>query len=151
MPHMATLTDLGKGLGFGLSLGLAAFGSAIGIGLIFSSVINSSARQPEARNHLQPLMWVGLAVTEAITFFGLTRGLIVLFLICAVDVFSTPSSPRHRPVLASNAADVLRLRRSTLQAITGDERSSSLARTSSAAIVRLTSRAACEGTHSIAR
>ena len=81
MPHIATLTDLGKRLGFGLSLGLAAFGSAIGIGLIFSSVINSSARQPEARNDLQPLMWIGLAVTEAITFFGLTGGLIVLFLV----------------------------------------------------------------------
>jgi len=79
--HIATLTDLGKGLGFGLSLGLAAFGSAIGIGLIFSSVINSSARQPEAKNDLQPLMWIGLAVTEAITFFGLTGGLIVLFLV----------------------------------------------------------------------
>jgi F-type H+-transporting ATPase subunit c len=81
IPHIATLTDLGKGLGFGLSLGLAAFGSAIGIGLIFSSVINSSARQPEAKDDLQPLMWVGLAVTEAITFFGLTGGLIVLFLV----------------------------------------------------------------------
>ena len=81
IPHLATLTDLGKGLGFGLSLGLAAFGSAIGIGLIFSSVINSSARQPEVKNDLQPLMWIGLAVTEAITFFGLTGGLIVLFLV----------------------------------------------------------------------
>ena len=49
IPHVATLTDLGKGLGFGLSLGLAAFGSAIGIGLIFSSVINSTARQPGAK------------------------------------------------------------------------------------------------------
>ena len=81
IPHIATLTDLGKGLGFGLSLGLAAFGSAIGIGLIFSSVINSSARQPEAKDDLQPLMWVGLAVTEAITFFGLTGGLMLLFLV----------------------------------------------------------------------
>jgi F-type H+-transporting ATPase subunit c len=81
IPHIATLTDLGKGLGFGLSLGLAAFGSAIGIGLIFSSVINSSARQPEAKDDLQPLMWVGLAVTEAITFFGLTGGLMVIFLV----------------------------------------------------------------------
>jgi len=81
IPHIATLTDLGKELGFGLSLGLAAFGSAIGIGLIFSSVINSSARQPEAKDDLQPLMWVGLAVTEAITFFGLTGGLMVIFLV----------------------------------------------------------------------
>jgi F-type H+-transporting ATPase subunit c len=78
--HIATLTNLGKGLGFGLSLGLAAFGSALGIGLIFMSVINSSARQPEAKTDLQPLMWVGFAVTEAIVFFGLLGGLMVLFL-----------------------------------------------------------------------
>jgi F-type H+-transporting ATPase subunit c len=79
--HIATLTNLGKGLGFGLSLGLAAFGSALGIGLIFMSVINSSARQPEAKKDLQQVMWVGFAVTEAITFFGLMGGLMVLFLI----------------------------------------------------------------------
>lgn len=81
MTHIATLTHLGKGLGFGLSLGLAALGSAIGIGLIFMSVINSSARQPEAKKDLQQVMWLGFAVTEAITFFGLVGGLIVLFLI----------------------------------------------------------------------
>ena len=81
IPHIATLTNLGKGLGFGLSVGLAAFGSAIGIGLIFSSVINSSARQPEAKSDLKALMWVGFAVTEAITFFGLTAGLMLLFLV----------------------------------------------------------------------
>ena len=44
IPHIATLTDLGKGLGFGLSLGSLRLVLAIGIGLIFSSVINSSAR-----------------------------------------------------------------------------------------------------------
>jgi F-type H+-transporting ATPase subunit c len=81
IPHIATLTNLGKGLGFGLSLGLAAFGSAIGIGLIFMSVINSSARQPEVKEDLKQVMWLGFAVTEAITFFGLTGGLILLFLV----------------------------------------------------------------------
>jgi F-type H+-transporting ATPase subunit c len=79
--HIATLTNLGKGIGFGLSVGLAAFGSAIGIGLIFMSVINSSARQPETKADLQQLMWVGFAVTEAIVFFGLTGGLMLLFLV----------------------------------------------------------------------
>jgi F-type H+-transporting ATPase subunit c len=78
---IATLTNLGKGLGFGLSMGLAAFGLAIGIGLIFMSVINSSARQPEAKRDLQSLMWIGFAVTEAITFFGLTGGFMLLFLV----------------------------------------------------------------------
>ena len=54
IPQIATLTNLGKGLGFGLSLGFAAFGAALGIGLIFMSVINSTARQPEAKKDLQP-------------------------------------------------------------------------------------------------
>jgi F-type H+-transporting ATPase subunit c len=78
---IATLTNLGKGLGFGLSLGLAALGSAVGIGLIFSTMIRSSARQPEAKKDLEPLMWVGFALTEAITFFGLTGGFMLLFLV----------------------------------------------------------------------
>jgi F-type H+-transporting ATPase subunit c len=81
IPHLATLSVLGKSVGFGLALGLAAFGSAIGIGLIFSSVISSTARQPEAKNDLQPLMWIGFAVTEAITFFGLFGGLMLIFLV----------------------------------------------------------------------
>jgi F-type H+-transporting ATPase subunit c len=81
-PHIfATLSVLGKSVGFGLSVGLAAFGTAIGIGLIFSSMINSAARQPEAKNDLEPLMWIGFAVTEAITFFGLIGGLLLIFLV----------------------------------------------------------------------
>ena len=79
--HIATLTNLGKGLGFGLSLGLAGLGSALGIGLIFATTIRSAARQPEARKELEHLMYIGFAVTEAITFFGLVGGLILVFLI----------------------------------------------------------------------
>ena len=45
------------------------------------SVINSSARQPEVKEDLKQVMWLGFAVTEAITFFGLTGGLILLFLV----------------------------------------------------------------------
>jgi F-type H+-transporting ATPase subunit c len=55
--------------------------SAVGIGLIFASVINSAARQVEAKREPEPLMLVGFAVTEAVTFFGLTGGLILLFII----------------------------------------------------------------------
>lgn len=79
--HIATLTNLGKGLGFGLSLGLSGLGSALGIGLIFATAIRSAARQPETRKELEQLMSIGFAVTEAITFFRLVGGLILLFLI----------------------------------------------------------------------
>src|SRR5690348_9398417 len=87
IPHIATLTNLGKGLGFGLSMGLAAFGAAIGIGLIFMSVINSTARQPEVKTDLQQVMWIGFAVTEAVVFFGLTGGLMLLFMVCTRGAF----------------------------------------------------------------
>jgi F-type H+-transporting ATPase subunit c len=78
---LATLSTLGKSVGFGLAVGLAAFGTAIGLGLIFSSMIQSSARQPEAEAQLRPLMWVGFALTEAVVFYGLVGGMILVILV----------------------------------------------------------------------
>jgi F-type H+-transporting ATPase subunit c len=78
---LATLATHGKSIGFGLAVGLAAFGVAIGLGLLFASMIQSSARQPEARRELQPLMWIGFALTEAVVFYGLVGGLLLAFLL----------------------------------------------------------------------
>ena len=60
---LATLTLLGKSIGFGLAVGLAAFGTALGVGLIFASMLQSAARQPEAARELRPIMWIGFALT----------------------------------------------------------------------------------------
>jgi F-type H+-transporting ATPase subunit c len=78
---LATLTSLGKSIGFGLAIGLAAFGTAIGVALVFSSMIQSTARQPEARGDLQPLMWLGFALTEAVVFYALVGAMLLVFLI----------------------------------------------------------------------
>ena len=78
---LSTLSTLGKSIGFGLAVGLAAFGTAIGLGLIFSSMIQSSARQPEVQGELRPLMWVGFALTEAVVFYGLVGGMILVILV----------------------------------------------------------------------
>ena len=78
---LATLTSLGKSIGFGLAIGLAAFGTAIGVALIFASMIQSTARQPEARGDLQPLMWLGFALTEAVVFYALVGAMMLVFLI----------------------------------------------------------------------
>ena len=51
--------------------GLAAIGPGIGIGLIFAAYINGVARQPEARNLLQPIAILGFALAEALAIFGL--------------------------------------------------------------------------------
>lgn len=82
VPHvLATLTTLGKSIGFGLAIGLAAFGTAIGVALVFASMIQSTARQPEARADLQPLMWLGFALTEAVVFYALVGAMLLVFLI----------------------------------------------------------------------
>ena len=54
-----------------IGYGLAAIGPGIGIGLIFAAYINGVARQPEARNLLQPIAILGFALAEALAIFGL--------------------------------------------------------------------------------
>ena len=54
-----------------VGLGLSAIGPGVGIGLIFAAYINGVARQPEARGMLQPLAFLGFALTEALAIFGL--------------------------------------------------------------------------------
>jgi F-type H+-transporting ATPase subunit c len=78
---LATLTLLGKSIGFGLAVGLAAFGSALGVGLIFASMLQSASRQPEAKKQLTPIMWIGFALTEAVVFYGLVGAMLLVFLI----------------------------------------------------------------------
>jgi len=80
-PVVATLSVLGKSIGFGLAIGLAAFGTAIGVSLIFASMLQSTARQPESKADLQPIMWLGFALTEAVVFYGLTGAMLLVFLI----------------------------------------------------------------------
>ncbi len=78
---LGTLTVLGKSIGFGVAVGLAAFGTAIGIGMIFSSMLQAAARQPEAKEELRPIMWIGFALTEAVVFYGLVGAMLLVFLI----------------------------------------------------------------------
>jgi F-type H+-transporting ATPase subunit c len=78
---VATLSVMGKSIGFGLAVGLAAFGTALGVGLIFASMLHAAARQPEARAELQQIMWLGFALTEAIVFFGLIGAMLLVFLV----------------------------------------------------------------------
>jgi F-type H+-transporting ATPase subunit c len=71
----------GQAIAFGLGVGLGAVGAGIGIGSIFSSMIQSVARQPELRGELQGIMWLGFALTEAVVFYGLLGGLLAFVLV----------------------------------------------------------------------
>ena len=54
-----------------LGYGLATLGPALGVAWIFSSVINGTARQPEARGALMSTAWIGFAVVEALAIIGI--------------------------------------------------------------------------------
>ena len=53
-----------------IGYGLAAIGPALGVGMIFSSVINGTARQPEARGVLLGLAWTTFAIVEVLALLG---------------------------------------------------------------------------------
>ena len=60
-----------------LSLGVAAFGSAIGLGRAVASAMEATARQPEASGKILVNMMAGCALIEALTIYVL----IVVFLL----------------------------------------------------------------------
>ena len=59
------------GLGVAIALGIAAFGSAIGLGIAVSSAMGAISRQPEANNKIMMSMIIGCAFIEAITIYVL--------------------------------------------------------------------------------
>ena len=50
---------------------LATLGPAIGVAWIFASVINGTARQPEARGAMMSTAILGFAVVEALAIIGI--------------------------------------------------------------------------------
>jgi F-type H+-transporting ATPase subunit c len=75
----SSLTNAGqsglRSLAIALVGGLGAVGAGVGIGLIFKGVIESVTRQPEMRNEITTIQWLGFAFTEAVFFYGLVAGL----------------------------------------------------------------------------
>ncbi len=72
----AASSGVGAGLGIGIGGGLGALGAGVGIGIIFGKVIESVTRQPEMRDEITSIQWLGFALTEATFFYGLVAGLI---------------------------------------------------------------------------
>ncbi len=54
-----------------LSLGLAAFGSALGLGKAVAAAMEATARQPEAATKILVSMLTGCAFIEALTIYAL--------------------------------------------------------------------------------
>ena len=73
-------SDAGKAIALGGGGGLGAVGAGVGIGIIFGKVIESVTRQPEMRDEITSIQWLGFALTEAIVFYAFIFGLIAFFL-----------------------------------------------------------------------
>jgi F-type H+-transporting ATPase subunit c len=56
---------------------LATLGPAIGVAWIFASVINGTARQPEARGAMMGTAWIGFAVVEALAIIGIALAFVL--------------------------------------------------------------------------
>jgi F-type H+-transporting ATPase subunit c len=74
------VTDAGKAIALGVGAGLGSIGAGIGVGFIFGKEIESVARQPEMKDELQSIRWLGFALTEAVAFYTFIFGLIACFL-----------------------------------------------------------------------
>ena len=73
-------TDGLKAVALGVGAGLGTIGPGIGVGYIFGKVIESVTRQPEMRDEIQSIMWLGFALTEAIVFYALLMSFVAFFL-----------------------------------------------------------------------
>ena len=80
----SSLTNAGQSglrpLAIALGGGLGAVGAGVGIGLIFKGVIESVTRQPEMRDQIATIQWLGFALTEEVFFYGLVAGLLAFVL-----------------------------------------------------------------------
>lgn len=61
-----------------IAIGLSALGAGIGNGLIVSRTIEGVARQPELQGALQTIMFIGVALVEALPIIGVVIAFIVM-------------------------------------------------------------------------
>jgi len=66
-------------LSFALIIAAAAFGSAIGDGIIGSQAVSAIARQPEARPNIFLFYFLGVGILEAFPIIGIALAFFLLF------------------------------------------------------------------------
>jgi F-type H+-transporting ATPase subunit c len=72
--------EAGKSIALGVGAGGGAAGAGAGIGMLFGKVIEATVRQPEMKDEITSIQWLGFALTEATFFYGLVGGFIAFFL-----------------------------------------------------------------------
>ncbi|OGG80629.1 ATP synthase F0 subunit C [Candidatus Kaiserbacteria bacterium RIFCSPLOWO2_01_FULL_54_13] len=71
--------EAAKIIGMALAVGLGMIGPGIGVGIVASKALEAIGRNPEAAGQIQPLMFVGIAFSEALAIFALVIGFILKY------------------------------------------------------------------------
>jgi F-type H+-transporting ATPase subunit c len=66
-------------LGAGLSIGLAALGTGIGMGFLVGKSVEGIARQPQAMDKIRITMIIGIAFIEALALYALVISFLLVF------------------------------------------------------------------------
>ncbi len=66
-------------LAAGLGIGMAAFGTGIGMGFMVGKTVEGRARQPEASRDLMTTMIIGIAFIEALALYALVISFLLTF------------------------------------------------------------------------
>jgi F-type H+-transporting ATPase subunit c len=61
-----------------IAVGLAALGAAVGNAMIVKSTIEGIARQPELKSTLQTIMFIGVALVEALPIIAVVIAFLVM-------------------------------------------------------------------------
>jgi F-type H+-transporting ATPase subunit c len=67
-----------KYIGAGLAT-MGVIGAGIGLGVLFGNFLSGALRNPSAAPSQQPMLFLGLALTEAMGIFALVLAFIILF------------------------------------------------------------------------
>ena len=69
-----------KFLGIGLSV-MGMLGAALGVGMIFSTMLSGIARNPESEDRLKKYVYTGAALAEAMGLFSFVLALLLIFVV----------------------------------------------------------------------
>jgi F-type H+-transporting ATPase subunit c len=67
-----------KYIGAGLAT-MGLIGAGVGLGVLFGNYLQGAMRNPSAAPGAQPMLFLGLALTEALGIFALVMAFLILF------------------------------------------------------------------------
>ena len=76
--YSPTQKNSAKIIGAGLAT-IGLIGAGVGVGLVFSALINSTSRNPSLRSQLFSYTILGFALTEALGLFALMMAFLLLY------------------------------------------------------------------------